>query len=396
MPRVEPLKIERPRYSQYSGFTRPSAFTYQGPRNFTRPGPAFFPRPPEAPDRSAGSTRRAPATPQSSVGLPAVDTVRMGASERVGPSYSRQSRTLYRDPFSTRYPIDQVTHTVVSNDGTIRTFTTTRPSDGYGRSYDRRHRGPWDLFRYDNGRFNARGYLNRYGLYDPFRTMYYQPFSQVYLGVGVGTAEVLYGPSYTVEEHRAANSGVIPGSQPAAAPDQPLSLIEEVMIAFEAGHPEIAIPRIREHLMSNPDDAAAHRILALALLMDKDIPQGLAELAGSYKQDPGLASSPIDLDYFRIRGSALTETTGRVVAYSKRNSAPTGYFAAAVIQQARGEISIARKMLDLAIKAGLDQELSVALSGALSPQPAAAAPVGGTPPQGNPGTAAPNEKPGPR
>lgn len=377
-PKVEPLKIERPRYSQNSGFSRPSGFTYQGPKNFSRPFnngymsnseirgvPYYPPRADPAAAPAAAPQGGSPGT--SSVGASVKVSGVVGGNHRY--SDARRAYAALRDPFSTRYPINESTHTVVAPDGRIITFTTSTPLIGYGSSYNRRRFDGWAALRYDSRRFRARAYLNNGMLYDPCRYSMYAPVEEIYLAPGVGTAEVFMTPTMTIEEHRAANSSVIPGSgvPPQADPDPaPLDL---AIIALDAGHPEVAIPHVREHLMVTPDDMEVRRLLAICLILDKDLPQGLAELAGAYAQDPGLASAPVDIGKFKIRRAALTEATSRLIGYSKRGNSPLGYFGAAVIQQARGETAAARKMIELATQAGLDRDVTIAMAGALAGNP---------------------------
>jgi hypothetical protein len=354
---VAPMPITPAYTPTFKGFQRPTGFTYQGPRYFSRPfndgvrfngDPAYKP-----PSRPGGGPHR---DLQHGVMLPDVNRVGIGSGRGFVSS---------GDPFSTRYPIAESFHTVVDNSGRIRSFTTTAPLHGYASSYEMTGRNSWDLLRYESDRFRVRAIVNNGLVCSPCRPRAWsnEGFEQVCVAPGVGIGDVLYGQTQTIEEHALSNGAAQTQAAPAGVP---LSALEEAIIALDADRPEVATPRLREHLMSNPDDAEVRRLLGLALLMDGELPEGLAEMAGAYAADPGLAASPIDIKAYRIRGAALTEATSRLVGHAKRNGSAVGYFGAAVIHQARGDLASARRMMDLAIKGGLAPELASPMSGALA------------------------------
>ncbi len=357
-PTVAPMTIVPAQPVRGTGFSRPysTGFSYQGPRYFTRPfmdGVRFNGDPARKPKLKTRSPMVEPLAgiPANTANLPTVSE----PITTIGERGAWRGYSPVTDPFSTRYPITESFHTVVNSQGQITSFTTVNPVTGYARSYNDGSVNGWDVLRYNSDRFRMRAIIRNGFLYDPYRGMPRCCASGVYVA-----------PGGTIEDYLASMPEPVmdPQSTPVATPPDPL---EEAKIALGAGRAEMAVPRLRELRMANPDDMELRRILALTLVINRDVPQGIAELAGAYATDPGLAAVPVDYQAFNIRGSALTDATGRLVSYGKRNREPLAYFAAAVIQQARGELPTARKMLELSISAGLDRDLANAMSGALAP-----------------------------
>lgn len=398
-----PLEITPGRSVTHRGFTKMSRVRYHGPTRFSHPGridPDWNRRidlpmrdPTEPPSWGRGSVvdpswgggftpidGRVP-----SIAEPSNPAVREFFGDRPGFTFwdrdDRYNPRWNSDHWRGSYDRGLINHgrsytrynRIVDSKGVIVTISSFVGSTGAcGISSPYMH-NPWDRLRFNGRDFRARSYFDRGHCFDPYRDAYIRPvISQEFSSEGITPAQVLYGQTMTLEQaalarvqEQAQNAASVAASP--AEPPEPPELLDEALAAIAADLPEVAAPRLRSHLATNPDDTEARRLLALCMMMDSELPAGLVELHAAYMQDPGLASRPIDVRGLSLRGSTLTDTQTRAVNHAKRNNAPMGYFAAAILQQARGDIRTARRLLNLATDAGLDRELSVPLSAALAP-----------------------------
>ena len=112
------------------------------------------------------------------------------------------------------------------------------------------------------------------------------------------------------------------------------------------------------HLKDSPDDAGVERLLAMALIDDRKVDQGVAVLLHAYSKQPQLAADAIEP---RMLSGGELEHRRRfsvVMDYANRVKTGASYFAASVIAQSEGRFDIAGRMLDKAIATGLDKKVA--------------------------------------
>ena len=145
-----------------------------------------------------------------------------------------------------------------------------------------------------------------------------------------------------------------------------LTLLERADLTLHSGNAPAAIKLYRAYLDKYPDDAAASRSLAMALVDDHRIDQAVAVLALSYERQPRLAGTPIDPD--TLSGSDMTHRRRftAVMDYANRTKTASAYFAAAVLAQSEDRDGTAARLLDKAMQAGLNprvgEEMKLALA----------------------------------
>lgn len=176
-------------------------------------------------------------------------------------------------------------------------------------------------------------------------------------GRSLSRVEAMYGPTERVGESRPL---------PPAAPAEPVAgPLERARVAQLAGRPDVAAAALREHLSERPDDLEVRRELGLTLMSRGDVGEGLTDLLWAYDLDPSLAERPFDAAATGFGRAALSNALSRVLVQAKRHGEGRSYFAAAVINQARGERIPARRLLERAEAAGHRTEATAALRAAL-------------------------------
>jgi hypothetical protein len=107
------------------------------------------------------------------------------------------------------------------------------------------------------------------------------------------------------------------------------------------------------------------RSLALALIQEKKIPEGVAVMAMAYDRDPGLANQPIQPASLGEGLSGLHHVLLAVVPYANRSSTASSWLTATVLMQAEGRDDAAQKMLKKSQDQGLNEKVGRALEAAL-------------------------------
>jgi len=127
----------------------------------------------------------------------------------------------------------------------------------------------------------------------------------------------------------------------------------------------------REHLDAEPGDGIAMRELALALLEDERVPEGVALFRHAYEVDPSLARDPIDARALGPEAKdRLSGLVRRVAIYANQGESSSGWLAITVLIQAQGRDRVARMNLERAMRAGLDRALARPIGLALGyPEP---------------------------
>lgn len=150
-------------------------------------------------------------------------------------------------------------------------------------------------------------------------------------------------------------------AQPAAQPE-PLTAMERARVLLRFGRSQEAVASLREHLRDDPEDAAAMRLLGIALVESGDPAQGAAVLALAYRTSPSLASDTTGLDLFAGRAGRVRSMIDRSMHYASRANSASGWLAATVLLHADGRAAAARRVLERAREAGLDTEVYDRLS----------------------------------
>jgi len=164
------------------------------------------------------------------------------------------------------------------------------------------------------------------------------------------------------------NQGVQAGMAPEAR--EPTT-IERARLAMAVGDTADAIDQYREHLGESPADGVAMRELAMALLEEGRIAEGVALIRHAYELSPELASDPIDA---RALGRDARDRLGglvrRVSIYANQGQSSSGWLAITALIQAEGRTPIARLNLERAILAGLEPSIGRAMGRSLGiPEP---------------------------
>lgn len=212
--------------------------------------------------------------------------------------------------------------------------------DGRG---DRRHHhhgtiwpsyAPWSLYGYGYG----------WGWYDNYYDRYdYAP------------AETISGsPVYVVDPQM---FGYQPQAQPTTppAPPTPLDLAD---FALYEGRLDDAVTAYRDHLEKTPEDADAMRRLAIALIQNRKVKEGVALMSMAYDKDLSLVRKPIDTAIVPDGDRAFRDIIYQVVPFANSMKSASGYLAVTVIMQAEGRDAQALKLLRKAKDAGLDEKLA--------------------------------------
>ncbi len=162
-----------------------------------------------------------------------------------------------------------------------------------------------------------------------------------------------------------------PAARPASAGTAPESAVRLSITdgpSFDASligrDPDAAVGQLRTYLAEYPDDFHAVRLLALALLANKNAPEAAAIMAGAYVGDPLLAGEPVDLTALSLDA----RQTGGLISAAQSIASRTGgnaWLLAVVLHQGAGDMPKARAALQRAAKTGLSPEVVGAIEGSL-------------------------------
>lgn len=180
-------------------------------------------------------------------------------------------------------------------------------------------------------------------------------------GYGYGYGDGYYTPMYT----ETPSTYTPPPAAPAYQPPRALTPLERADEALSEGRSRDAVREYRAYLKASPEDAAAMRSLALALIQDKKIPGAVAVMAMAYERDTGLANQPMKPDILADGTSDLHTALLSVVAYANRVGTASSWLTVTVLMQAEGRDETAAKMLKRAMDQGLNAKVAGALELAL-------------------------------
>lgn len=145
--------------------------------------------------------------------------------------------------------------------------------------------------------------------------------------------------------------------RPDAGPDRALQPAQWAAKALREGRFQDAAESYAEYLSAYPDDSAAMRLLAVALLLDAKTKEGIELMGKAYDADPSLASAPLSRDVLPAKPDALRKAVNATVAAANRTNTARAWLAASVLMQAEGRDDQAARMLARAAERGLDAGL---------------------------------------
>ncbi len=311
--------------------------------------------PPQQPTPVVVPTQPTTPIPGSGIDNTRSNLVRRLLDARYGPGYSIVDGRLVRDqpkPMMTGWPankpMDPVWAKAAVNpvDGTVRGLYN---GNDFRLGFSLGNNFPTINYRsdYSYGKYPPRLYRSFYSAYedwDRYRNSCYC-YDNPYLIVGGDR-------SYVVDPRLTAQTDA------AGVAIRELTPLEKAEIALKTGDAGEAAKQLKLHLKESPDDAGVERLLAMALLDDRKVDQGVAVLLHAYTKQPQLASDALDP---RILSGGELEHRHRfslVMDYANRVKTGSSYFAASVLAQSEGRFDIASKMLDRAIAAGLDKKVA--------------------------------------
>lgn len=158
-------------------------------------------------------------------------------------------------------------------------------------------------------------------------------------------------------------SGVVPaqaGAQQGQQTAQPRELlaIEKAELAWRGDQIDEATRWFREHLDAHPDDTDAMRYLAMVLIDDRRVDQGVALMALAYEKNPKLAARPLPSDVLPGGASELRRRVNAVSIYANQTHTASAWLTLAVLMQAEGREPVAARILRRAIDSGLTKSIA--------------------------------------
>lgn len=150
---------------------------------------------------------------------------------------------------------------------------------------------------------------------------------------------------------------------PAAAPSEPLSDLDAGALALAMDRSKESVSLLRKHMAANPDDFRAMRLLAVALLAERDTDDAAAMMKLAYRSDPALAREPMgdmQMSAKRLRGLVT-----RAVTAANRDNAASNWLLVSVLMQAEGREAVALSVLAKAKAQGLEASVHDVLAAEL-------------------------------
>lgn len=144
------------------------------------------------------------------------------------------------------------------------------------------------------------------------------------------------------------------------APQQPVTPPEAIDIARVAlvlGELESAEEQYRIHLQDNPEDSDALREFALVMFESDRVQDGFAALRKAYRDDPQLATRPLNLRDMGFDGSRTRRLMAKVSPVANTLKTSSGWLALAALLQWQDKDRAAIRMLDRAETMGLEAEI---------------------------------------
>ena len=138
------------------------------------------------------------------------------------------------------------------------------------------------------------------------------------------------------------------------------------LLYWRAGKLAAAQASLRSHLVSQPDDARAMRLLAVMMLDDGHDADAASLMLSAYRKDPSLASSSLDPSVYQVSAARWTQLRDAALESAQRSRTDGSWLLASVMLQSDNQKDLARDMLDRSRAAGLDSSVSQSMKSALS------------------------------
>ncbi len=197
----------------------------------------------------------------------------------------------------------------------------------------------------------------------PYYPRYIAPYYPIY-DLPIGPRYADFYPGYPVDYR---TSYVDPRLQPAPAPSPPpvegapeddASPATWGRWRLARGDLDEAIAELRRAIDDEPADSASKRLLAVALLRQGRLADGVALLRAVYREDPALTREAIDPSMFGPDArKTLDRLVRRMAIYANARASASAWLAEAVLMQAQGRDRHALRMLDKARLHGLEEDL---------------------------------------
>jgi hypothetical protein len=218
---------------------------------------------------------------------------------------------------------------------------------------------------YSDDRLRVGFHLGSTGVYSlPRPAISYSPIDGSYFYgnplIDPGMQPAFMGPPTTQTTPAPSQSTV------SQAPTDPPTALDYAKAAMQAGQPLVGITHLRKHLKEHPDDAAAMRLLSLALLQEKQFDTAVAMLRQAYIADPSLSIEPIAPWQLGLSDQEFHKLVSRAVLFAHRVDSGSAWLMVASLMQAQGRREQALNMLNRAERQGLQTEVLSPLKAALS------------------------------
>jgi len=206
----------------------------------------------------------------------------------------------------------------------------------------------------------------------PYYPRYTGPLYPIY-DYPIGPRYADYYPGYPIDYRTSYVDPRLSAPTPAspsvssAAPAQDAPPAEWARWQLMQGNLGEAIAELRRAIRDEPGDTASRRLLAIALMLDGRLADGVALLRSVYEEDPALAREAIDLAMFGPRPrKTLDRLVRRMAIFANARDSASAWLAEAVLMQAQGRDHHALRMLDKARAHGLDEDLVRVLERAMA------------------------------
>lgn len=167
------------------------------------------------------------------------------------------------------------------------------------------------------------------------------------------------------EEARRQNAAAQQQAGGADVPEEDPGALARALVAFHLDDAAEAASQLRAHLKEEPGDHQAMRLLALAHLHTASFEDAVSMMSLAYKSDPGLATTPIDVEMIGLDKARLRGILTRTVSYAHKNDRGAAWLTVAALMQAEGRVKPALNMIAKARKTGYEAGVCDAMEAAL-------------------------------
>ena len=172
------------------------------------------------------------------------------------------------------------------------------------------------------------------------------------------SATILPGASWQVGSVVAAPRGDEAATAGSAATLSPPTLLDLAAAATAEGRPKVAVEALRREVRERGEQAGTLRLLAVALAMDDQWKEAAAAIRSAYRQDPKLATTPMDALGAGLEDRPLRALLKRAVHAANRSKGASEWLLVAALMQAEGRVALASTMATRAANAGLEPEIA--------------------------------------